>query len=82
MTQQPPARKAPRSPARIVGAALGRGAGTTRDDRLDAGVGDVECMLGMATGRYTVASAPLWLGVAVALTAIHARKHPFVRDQY
>jgi biopolymer transport protein ExbB/TolQ len=72
MTQQPPPRKAPRSPARIVGAALGRGAGTTRDDRLDAGVGDVECMLGMATGRYTVASAPLWLGVAVALTAIVA----------
>jgi biopolymer transport protein ExbB/TolQ len=37
--------------------------------RIDARAGDVECLVGLATGRYTVASAPLWLGVAVALTA-------------
>lgn len=37
-------------------------------NRLDARKGDVECMVGLAPGRYTVASAPLWLGVAAILT--------------
>ena len=37
-------------------------------NRLDARKGDVECMVGLAPGRYTVAAAPLWLGVAAILT--------------
>lgn len=37
---------------------------------LDARRGDVECMLGLRSGRYTAASAPLWLVVAVVLTSL------------
>jgi biopolymer transport protein ExbB/TolQ len=41
-------------------------------ERLDARKGDVECMVGLSPGRYTVASAPLWLGVAAILTVLVA----------
>lgn len=40
--------------------------------RLDSRHGDVECLVGLSSGRYTEASAPLWLGVAAALTALFA----------
>ena len=37
--------------------------------RLDARKGDLECMVGLPSGRYTAASATLWLAGAAALTA-------------
>lgn len=39
---------------------------------LDSRRGDPECMIGLRAGRYTQVSAPLWLLVAAALTAITA----------
>ena len=40
--------------------------------KLDARAGDIECMIGFPSGRYTVASAPLWLGVAAVMTIVVA----------
>ena len=40
--------------------------------KLDARRGDVECMVGLPAGRYTVAAAPLWLGVAAVMTVVVA----------
>ena len=40
--------------------------------KLDARSGDIECMIGFPSGRYTVASAPLWLGVAAVMTILVA----------
>ena len=40
--------------------------------KLDARAGDIECMIGFPSGRYTVASAPLWLGVAAVMTILVA----------
>ena len=40
----------------------------TTQPKLDARTGDIECMIGFPSGRYTVASAPLWLGVAAVMT--------------
>jgi len=40
--------------------------------RLDARKGDIECMLGLPSGRYTTPAAPLWLGVAAILTVAFA----------
>ncbi len=40
----------------------------TTQPKLDARTGDIECMVGFPSGRYTVASAPLWLGVAAVMT--------------
>jgi biopolymer transport protein ExbB/TolQ len=47
-------------------------AAATARKRLDARAGDVECMVGLPSGRYTVASAPLWLGAAALLTVVTA----------
>lgn len=55
-------------PAETAPPAAARAAAT----RLDARHGDVECLVGLPSGRYTVASAPLWLGVSAALTALVA----------
>jgi biopolymer transport protein ExbB/TolQ len=44
----------------------------TTQPKLDARVGDIECMIGFPSGRYTVASAPLWLGVAAVMTILVA----------
>ena len=44
----------------------------TTQPKLDARVGDIECMIGFPSGRYTVASAPLWLGVAAIMTILVA----------
>ena len=41
-------------------------------EKLDARRGDVECLIGLPAGRYTVAAAPLWLGVAAVMTVIIA----------
>jgi biopolymer transport protein ExbB/TolQ len=41
-------------------------------EKLDARRGDVECLVGLPAGRYTVAAAPLWLGVAAVTTVIIA----------
>jgi biopolymer transport protein ExbB/TolQ len=41
-------------------------------NRLDSRKGDVECLVGLGSGRYTVASAPLWLGVATVTTVLVA----------
>lgn len=40
--------------------------------KLDARTGDIECMVGLPSGRYTVASAPLWLGFAALMTVLVA----------
>lgn len=40
--------------------------------RLDARRGDPECLVGLSSGRYTVASAPLWLALAAVLTILAA----------
>lgn len=40
--------------------------------KLDARTGDIECMIGLSAGRYTVASAPLWVAVAAVVTIIMA----------
>ena len=40
--------------------------------KLDARRGDVECLVGLPSGRYTVAAAPLWLGVAAVMTVVVA----------
>ena len=40
--------------------------------KLDARKGDVECMIGLSSGRFTVASAPLWLGFATLMTVLVA----------
>ncbi len=45
---------------------------TTQSPNLDARKGDIECTIGLRSGRYTSASAPLWLIVAAALTAASA----------
>ncbi|MFM7798985.1 MAG: MotA/TolQ/ExbB proton channel family protein [Planctomycetota bacterium] len=39
---------------------------------LDARKGDIECMVGLPSGRYTAPAAPLWLGVAAILTVAFA----------
>ena len=44
----------------------------TTQTKLDARAGDIECMIGFPSGRYTVASAPLWLGVAAVMTILVA----------
>jgi biopolymer transport protein ExbB/TolQ len=44
----------------------------TTQPKLDARTGDIECMIGFPSGRYTVASAPLWLGVAALMTILVA----------
>ena len=44
----------------------------TTQPKLDARIGDIECMIGFSSGRYTVASAPLWLGVAAVMTILVA----------
>jgi biopolymer transport protein ExbB/TolQ len=44
----------------------------TTQPKLDARTGDIECMIGFPSGRYTVASAPLWLGVAAVMTILVA----------
>ena len=44
----------------------------TTQPKLDARTGDIECMVGFPSGRYTVASAPLWLGVAAFMTILVA----------
>ena len=44
----------------------------TTQPKLDARIGDIECMIGFPSGRYTVASAPLWLGVAAVMTILVA----------
>ena len=44
----------------------------TTQPKLDARTGDIECMIGFPSGRYTVASAPLWLGVAAFMTILVA----------
>ena len=44
----------------------------TTQPKLDARTGDIECMVGFPSGRYTVASAPLWLGVAAVMTILDA----------
>jgi len=44
----------------------------TTQPKLDARAGDIECMIGFSSGRYTVASAPLWLGVAAVMTILVA----------
>jgi biopolymer transport protein ExbB/TolQ len=44
----------------------------TTQPKLDARIGDIECMIGFPSGRYTVASAPLWLGVAALMTILVA----------
>lgn len=41
-------------------------------EKLDARRGDVECLVGLPAGRYTVAAAPLWLGVAAVMTVVVA----------
>jgi biopolymer transport protein ExbB/TolQ len=40
--------------------------------KLDARKGDIECMIGLSSGRFTVASAPLWLGFATLMTVLVA----------
>ena len=67
---QPAAR--PASPRRTAprAAASGEGAAAAHHARLDARAGDVECMVGLSSGRFTVANAPLWLGVAAVLTIL------------
>lgn len=40
--------------------------------RLDARRGDIECFIGLRAGRYTAASTPFWLVVAVVFTAVTA----------
>ena len=40
--------------------------------KLDARRGDVQCLVGLPSGRYTVAAAPLWLGVAAVMTVVVA----------
>ncbi len=44
----------------------------TTQPKLDARTGDIECMIGFPSGRYTVASAPLWLVVAALMTILVA----------
>ena len=44
----------------------------TTQPKLDARTGDIECMVGFPSGRYTVESAPLWLGVAAVMTILVA----------
>lgn len=67
---QPAARPASprRTPARAADA--GEGAAAAHHARLDARAGDIECMVGLSSGRFTVANAPLWLGVAAVLTIL------------
>jgi biopolymer transport protein ExbB/TolQ len=64
-----PTRRAPAPAAAPETHTAGRAA---THDRLDARAGDVECMVGFSSGRYTAVSAPLWLGVAVACTVLVA----------
>ncbi len=40
--------------------------------KLDARTGDVEILVGLSAGRYTAASAPFWLALAIVLTLICA----------
>ena len=47
-------------------------AAASTQPKLDARAGDIECMIGFPSGRYTVASAPLWLGVAAVMTILVA----------
>ena len=58
----------PGSPAPAATAAEPHAAHT----KLDARKGDVECMIGLSSGRFTVASAPLWLGFATLMTVLVA----------
>ena len=58
----------PGSPAPTATAADPHAAHT----KLDARTGDIECMIGLSSGRYTVASAPLWLGFATLMTVLVA----------
>ena len=77
---QPPPRNGPTAPAGASAPrparrpAPGPAAAAPADGhaRLDARSGDVECMVGFSSGRYTAVSAPLWLGVAVACSVIVA----------
>jgi biopolymer transport protein ExbB/TolQ len=43
-----------------------------RRSRLDARAGDLECLVGLPSGRYTAANAPLWLALAALLSALTA----------
>ena len=47
-------------------------AAASTQPKLNARAGDIECMIGFPSGRYTVASAPLWLGVAAVMTILVA----------
>ena len=58
----------PGSPAPTATAADPHAAHT----KLDARTGDIECMVGLSSGRFTVASAPLWLGFATLMTVLVA----------
>lgn len=58
----------PGSPAPAAQAAVPQAAHA----KLDARNGDVECMIGLSSGRFTVASAPLWLGFATLMTVLVA----------
>jgi len=58
----------PGSPAPAATAAEPHAAHT----KLDARKGDVECMIGLSSGRFTVASAPLWLGFATLMSVLVA----------
>jgi biopolymer transport protein ExbB/TolQ len=58
----------PGSPAPAATAAESHAA----HSKLDARKGDVECMIGLSSGRFTVASAPLWLGFATLMTVLVA----------
>ncbi len=43
---------------------------STRPDPIDAREGDIECMIGFSTGRYTRTHGPFWFAIALVLTVL------------
>jgi biopolymer transport protein ExbB/TolQ len=66
---QPPQKPSPATPPPASRAAPAAPDAVERV-RIDARRGDPECLVGLSPGRFTVASAPLWFGLAVLLTAM------------
>jgi len=59
----------PDGPPHPPGAAAGHEADPPADELLDASRGDIEAMLGLAGGRFTRASGPLWFVASAILAA-------------
>ncbi|MSR29757.1 MAG: MotA/TolQ/ExbB proton channel family protein [Phycisphaerales bacterium] len=43
---------------------------STSQDALDSAHGDIECTIGLSTGRYTRTHGPFWFAIAVVLTVL------------